>query len=64
MESKYEYKVVKPEGVPRNIGWGFVEKIHEQVCREAENGWDYYRETAGLAMVFRRLRQPNQLDQN
>jgi len=57
MKSKYEYKVVKPAAVNRNMGWGFIDKLDEQIKQEAENGWDFYRDMDGPALVFRRLRE-------
>lgn len=56
MRSKYEYKVVKPAAMNRNMGWGFIEKLNEQFKHEAENGWDFYRDLDSPALVFRRLR--------
>ncbi len=57
MPSKYEYKVVKPAAMNRNMGWGFIEKLQDQINQEAENGWDFYRDLDSPALVFRRLRQ-------
>ncbi len=54
-EPLYEYKVVKPEGVRRNVGLGFCEKLTEQLNKEAEGGWEFYR-TIDTALVFRRPR--------
>jgi len=49
----YEYKVVKPSGVRRNVGWGFCEKLTEQLNDEARNGWEFHR-SIDTALVFRR----------
>lgn len=57
MPSKYEYKVVKPAAMNRNMGWGFIEKLNEQIKLEADNGWDFYRDLDSPALVFRRLRR-------
>ncbi len=56
VKSKYEYKLVKPEGMRRNLGWGFIDKLNLQITKEAESGWDYYRETPDMVLVFRRPR--------